>query len=153
MKSNVWPDASLLPKDEPWGPAEEHRAALMKLSISVLKLIERTLPYESGIVDEVCANDTITPMRMVHYPPVRPQDQRKGKTQYDASTHTDVSAITLLLQEQSPELEVLDFRTSEWKPVPPNPAVYVVNIGDMLSSWTKNEYKSGLHRAKVREPA
>ncbi|KAL2821207.1 Clavaminate synthase-like protein [Aspergillus granulosus] len=152
MGSNVWPDASLLPEDEFRTPAVEYHAALMKLSTSVLKLIERTLPYGPGIFDEFISNDPITPMRMLHYPPARPEDERKGKAQYGASAHTDFSAITLLLQEQSAGLEVLDSRTGEWKPVPPNPSVYVVNIGDMLSFWTKNEYKSSMHRVINREP-
>lgn len=28
----------------------------------------------------------------------------------------------------------------------PNPDAYVVNIGDMLSMWTKSIYKSAMHR-------
>lgn len=33
-----------------------------------------------------------------------------------------------------------------WHAVAPNPDAYVVNIGDMLSLWTKGIYKSALHR-------
>ncbi|KAE8553906.1 hypothetical protein EYB25_002444 [Talaromyces marneffei] len=152
MGTNVWPDASLLPKDEFCKPAKKYHDALMKLSINVLKLIERTLPYGPGIFDEFIANDPITPMRVLHYPPARTEEERNGTIQYGASAHTDFGAITLLLQEKSPGLEVLDSRTSDWKPVPPNPDVYVVNIGDMLSFWTKNEYKSSVHRVVNREP-
>lgn len=43
-------------------------------------------------------------------------------------------------------LEVLNDSTKEWIPVDPNPDSYVVNIGDMLSIWTKNMYKSAVHR-------
>jgi isopenicillin N synthase-like dioxygenase len=43
-------------------------------------------------------------------------------------------------------LEVLNEAANEWVPVPPNPDAYVVNIGDMLSMWTKNAYKSAVHR-------
>jgi isopenicillin N synthase-like dioxygenase len=43
-------------------------------------------------------------------------------------------------------LEVLNDAANEWVPVPPNPDAYVVNIGDMLSIWTKNAYKSATHR-------
>ncbi|EOO03693.1 putative 2og-fe oxygenase protein [Phaeoacremonium minimum UCRPA7] len=55
-------------------------------------------------------------------------------------------AITLLLQDDSGGLEVLNHNTGEWIPVDPNPDAYVVNIGDMLSMWTKNIYKSNVHR-------
>lgn len=43
-------------------------------------------------------------------------------------------------------LEVLDEATGAWHAVAPNPDAYVVNIGDMLSLWTKGIYKSALHR-------
>ncbi|KAI1101271.1 Clavaminate synthase-like protein, partial [Jackrogersella minutella] len=59
-------------------------------------------------------------------------------------------AITLLLQDASGGLEVLDHSTGRWVPVSPDPAAYVVNIGDMLSLWTKNEYKSTVHRVVNR---
>ncbi|KAL3489677.1 hypothetical protein BJX62DRAFT_238940 [Aspergillus germanicus] len=153
MGSNVWPDADLLPATEFREPVEAYHAALMGLAIRVLRLIERTLPYGPGIFDEFIANDPITPMRMLHYPPARPEAERAGKTQYGASAHTDFGAITLLLQGDSPGLEVLDSRNGEeWVPVPPNPDVYVVNVGDMLSFWTKGEYKSSVHRVINREP-
>ncbi|KAL3455580.1 Clavaminate synthase-like protein [Aspergillus heterothallicus] len=151
MGTNVWPEESLLPREDFAVPAEKYHAALMQLSISVLRLIERTLPYGPGIFDEFIANDPITPMRVLHYPRARPEDAA-GRTQYGASAHTDFGAITLLLQEESPGLEVLDSRTGEWVGVPPDPEVYVVNVGDMLSFWTKNEYVSSVHRVINREP-
>lgn len=61
-----------------------------------------------------------------------------------ASVHT--GAITLLLQDSSGGLEVLEESTNTWHAVAPNPDAYVVNIGDMLSMWTKGIYKSAMHR-------
>jgi isopenicillin N synthase-like dioxygenase len=149
MGSNVWPEARMLPEDEFRKPAEAYHAALLALSITVLRLIERTLPYGAGVFDEFIANDPLTPMRMLHYPPARPQ---QDKLQYGASAHTDFGAITLLLQDESPGLEVKDRNTGEWVAVPPNPDAYVVNVGDMLSFWTKGEYISSVHRVINRNP-
>ncbi len=41
---------------------------------------------------------------------------------------------------------MLNHNTNEWIPVEPNSEAYVVNVGDMLSMWTKNIYKSNVHR-------
>jgi isopenicillin N synthase-like dioxygenase len=41
---------------------------------------------------------------------------------------------------------VLNPHTGAWVAVEPNPDAYVVNIGDMLSLWTKNIYRSSTHR-------
>jgi isopenicillin N synthase-like dioxygenase len=49
-------------------------------------------------------------------------------------------------------LEVLNDQTQEWIPIQPNPDSYVVNIGDMLSIWTKNMYKSAMHRVINKSP-
>lgn len=55
-------------------------------------------------------------------------------------------AITLLLQDSAGGLEVLDDTSNAWHAVLPDPDAYVVNIGDMLSLWTKGIYKSATHR-------
>lgn len=39
-----------------------------------------------------------------------------------------------------------DAATGTWHAVAPNADAYVVNIGDMLSLWTKGIYKSAVHR-------
>jgi len=55
-------------------------------------------------------------------------------------------AVTLLYQDSKGGLEVLDADRQAWVPVEPNPEAYVVNVGDMLSIWTKGVYKSNVHR-------
>lgn len=148
MGQNVWPSPSLVPYSEFQQPVEIYHKELSALSIQVLRLIEHTLPYGRGIFNQFISGNPITPMRVLHYPPARMTDE----PQYGSSAHTDFGAITLLLQDQSPGLEVRDNKTGQWVSVPPNPDAYVVNIGDMLSFWTKGKYISSVHRVVNQNP-
>lgn len=148
MGRNVWPAETELPREDFRSPCERYHEVLSALSKQVLKIIERTLPYGPGIFDDFVSNNPITPMRILHYPPATSTEQ----PQYGASAHTDFGAITLLLQDESPGLEVMDSRTGAWVAVPPNPSAYVVNVGDMLSRWTRDEYVSSVHRVINRNP-
>lgn len=143
MGPNVWPDSNIVPESIFREPQEQYHKELNTLAIHVLKLIERTLPYGEGIFDHFTSNDPVAIMRVLHYPPRR---ETEDKAQFGSSAHTDFGAITLLLQDESPGLEVRHPKTGEWVSVPPNTDAYVVNVGDMLSFWTKFEYISSVHR-------
>ena len=149
MGSNVWPDPALVPIQSFRQPVEEYHAALTALTIRLLRIVEDSLPHGKGIFDDFVSNNPITPMRILHYPPTRESTDRR---QYGASAHTDFGAITLLLQDESPGLEVLDRGTGSWVRVPPDPDAYVVNVGDMLSFWTGGKYVSSMHRVINRTP-
>ncbi|EXJ80594.1 hypothetical protein A1O3_06876 [Capronia epimyces CBS 606.96] len=43
-------------------------------------------------------------------------------------------------------LQVLHPALDSWIPVPTVENTYVVNVGDVLSAWTKGQYRSALHR-------
>ena len=148
MGSNVWPPNTLLPESDFRVPVEAYFTAIYDLSLVILELVARTLPYGTHVFDHFVSNNPATPLRLLHYPPA----QKTEKRQLGASAHTDFGAITLLLQDSSPGLEVLDRYKDEWVPIPPNPDAYVVNIGDILSKWTRNEYKSSLHRVVNKNP-
>lgn len=79
--------------------------------------------------------------QLIHYPaPLadHPQDQ------FGVAPHTDFGCITLLYQH-TPGLEVraLD---GQWIPVPPQPGMLVVNIGDLLERWSNGTLPSTVHR-------
>ena len=148
MGPNVWPKPSLLAPSKFQQPAERYYDAIYKLSLNVLDLIARTLPYGPHVFDNFTANGPAAPLRLLHYPPA----QETEKRQLGASAHTDFGAITLLLQDENPGLEILDTNTDTFVPIPPNPNAYIVNVGDMLSKWTRNEYKSSVHRVINRNP-
>lgn len=145
MGPNQWPSPSILPRVEFQEPVLAYYEAVHALALSILGLIARTLPHGDSVFREFTANSPAAPMRLLHYPP-QPDVSHGGK-QFGASAHTDFGAITLLLQDGNPGLQVLDPSGSgDWIGVPPQPDAYVVNIGDMLSMWTKGEYKSSVHR-------
>lgn len=142
MGSNVWPPTKRIAPEQFKNTLEEYYREIWGLTMTVLDLIARTLPYGPHVFDQFRSNDPIAPFRLLHYPPAQPTEQR----QLGASAHTDFGAITLLLQDGNPGLSVLDEATNTWHDVDPNPDAYVVNIGDMLSKWTSNQYKSSVHR-------
>ena len=148
MGPNVWPSASSIASKTFRQPVEAYYDAMMKLTLTVLEMIAKTLPYGPNIFDTFTAGTPAAPLRLLHYPPA----QKTEKRQLGASAHTDFGAITLLLQDEHPGLEVLDQKTNNWMPIDPNSDAYVVNVGDMLSMWTAGEYKSSVHRVLNKNP-
>jgi isopenicillin N synthase-like dioxygenase len=58
--------------------------------------------------------------------------------------HTDSGALTVLLQDDQPGLEV--FRDGRWHLIEPLAGAFVVNIGDMVQVWSNDRYPAALHR-------
>lgn len=58
--------------------------------------------------------------------------------------HTDAGALTLLVQDDAPGLQVR--RDGRWVTIEPLRGALVVNAGDMLQVWSNDRYASPLHR-------
>jgi isopenicillin N synthase-like dioxygenase len=58
--------------------------------------------------------------------------------------HTDAGALTLLLQDDQPGLQV--HRDGGWYLVEPRADALVVNIGDIVQVWSNDRYRAALHR-------
>ncbi|KAJ5118121.1 hypothetical protein N7526_011144 [Penicillium atrosanguineum] len=148
--------SNMLAHDEFKKPIEKYYQAMAELCHKVLDLIAATLPYGPNVFDEIQANDPACPMRLLHYPPTRPAATAKEgeaqKRQLGSSAHTDFGAVTLLLQDEHPGLEVQDSKTGDWIEVPPNPAAYVINMGDIVTRLTGGLYKSSVHRVLNKNP-
>ncbi|KAI7786017.1 2og-fe oxygenase family [Diaporthe eres] len=127
-------------------PTERYYAAVLDLSMRVLEILAKGLPYGDDIFHEFVSNDPVCIMRLLHYPPQPQASPPRDQRQLGAGAHTDFGAITLLLQDSAGGLQVQDPHTQSWHAVAPNPDAYVVNIGDMLALWTKGIYRSAVHR-------
>ena len=167
---NVWPDESVLAASDFKEPVTTYYAALLEITLKILEILAATLPYGPDVFKTFVADMPAAPMRLLHYPP-KPittdeapvvsngehaeRPPQKKKKQLGASAHTDFGAITLLLQDSVPGLQVLDQDAasghattdddSRWFTVPPRSDAFVVNLGDMMTRWTQGEYKSSVH--------
>ena len=150
MGPSVWPPSSLLPHSSLKDPAEAYYTAVYNLSLRVLDLIFATLPPSASTKLAEFTDEALVaaPLRLLHYPPAQKTEQR----QLGSSAHTDFGAITLLLQDGNPGLEVFDEGTQTWHEIEPTKNAYVVNVGDMLEMWTGGRFKSSLHRVINKKP-
>lgn len=88
-------------------------------------------------------------VRLNYYPPcpepARPEGVRTPEHGYlGVNHHTDSGALTVLLQDEQPGLEV--FRDGRWYLVEPLAGALVVNIGDVVQVWSNDRYRAALHR-------
>lgn len=76
------------------------------------------------------------------YPPLRsdplPNQYRKGP-------HSDWGTLTVLYQDGTGGLQVLD-KDGEWVDVPVIAGSFVVNLGDLMAIWTNDKWVSTKHR-------
>jgi len=83
-------------------------------------------------------NENNDAMRLLNYPPA---DENTGNR---CKEHSDYGTLTLLLTDGVGGLEA--YVDGAWRAVPYVEGGVVVNIGSILSEWTRQELKATLHR-------
>ncbi|HWO06017.1 MAG TPA: 2-oxoglutarate and iron-dependent oxygenase domain-containing protein [Methylomirabilota bacterium] len=84
----------------------------------------------------------ISGIRANHYPE---QVDPPAPGQIRAGAHTDYGAVTILLPDNVPGLQVLG-RGGAWLDVSAPPSTFVCNIGDLMQHWTNDRWISTMHR-------
>jgi len=114
-----------------------------RLAYRLLAAISTNLGMSPGYLSRGFGRDHTSFLRLNYYPvaltPSSPADGHLGVGQ-----HTDAGALTLLLQDGQPGLEV--FRNNEWHLVEPRSDAIVINIGDVVQVWSNDQYFAALHR-------
>ena len=138
------------PRDLPGfkGTIEAFYAACEALSFRMLGAISRCLQMPSTHLDAAFAPRHSSFLRLNYYPicdaPAAPETPLGGAGQFGINHHTDSGAVTILLQDDQPGLQV--YRRNTWTLVEPNPDALVVNIGDVVQVWSNDRYPAALHR-------
>ncbi len=131
-------------------------AACDALAFELVEVIAGNLGMPPGALDACFRPNHTSFLRLNYYPPcpapARPSDlsiAREGHL--GVNHHTDAGALTLLLQDEQPGLEV--FHENRWHLVEPRRDALVVNIGDIVQVWSNDRYTAALHRGVVSADA
>jgi isopenicillin N synthase-like dioxygenase len=147
-----------LPRELPrFGRAiERFYAECDALAFELVEVIAGNLGMPPGALDACFRPQHTSFLRLNHYPacpvPARPADSAAASGGHlGVNPHTDSGALTLLLQDEQPGLEV--FHANEWHLVEPRGDALVVNIGDIVQVWSNDRYTAALHRGLVSADA
>jgi len=140
-----WP--RLLPRFEP--VVRAYYAACERLAHTLLAAISSNLGMPAEYLRHSFGRGHTSFLRMNYYPvyplsPAPESGQVHHRDQFGVHHHTDAGALTLLLQDDVPGLEV--FRRDKWHLVEPRSDALVINIGDIVQVWSNDRYKASLHR-------
>ncbi|KAL6322111.1 hypothetical protein AAG906_005048 [Vitis piasezkii] len=112
-----------------------------KLALLLLEAISESLGLERNHIDKALGKHS-QQMALNYYPPC-PQPELT----FGLPGHADPNALTILLQDDVPGLQVL--KDGKWVAIHPIPNTFIVNIGDQIQVLSNDCYKSAVHRAVV----
>ena len=115
--------------------------------------IAQSLGASPNALDD-CFEDHTSYLRLNYYPlcenpasadaPTVPTHGHLG-----ISHHSDAGAVTVLLQDGEPGLQVQ--RNGRWHDIEADRGGLIINIGDMVQVWSNDRYKAPLHRVLSNE--
>jgi isopenicillin N synthase-like dioxygenase len=132
---NVWPALSGFRE-----AVSGYYAAVFELGCRLLSGFARALDLPESFFDRYVTTPP-SQLRLLHYPPDPAADVAFG-----IGAHTDYECFTILLPT-APGLEVMN-GAGDWVDAPPRAAAFVVNVGDMLETWTNGELTATSHRVR-----
>jgi isopenicillin N synthase-like dioxygenase len=121
-------------------------ASCTTLSLRLLSAIASNLGASPQVLARGFENDVHTSfLRLNFYPRATPDNPVDAAHRpFGVGEHTDAGALTILLQDDQPGLEVQ--REGRWYLVEPQPGALVVNIGDIVQVWSNDRYRAAPHR-------
>ncbi len=119
------------------------------VSFRLLEGIALNLGLPAGGLEKAFRPDGTSFLRLNYYPRCArpaPADMPAGGDAGELGIHhhTDAGALTILLQDAQPGLQVL--HEGRWQLVEPMPGALTVNVGDVVQVWSNDRYRAPLHR-------
>jgi isopenicillin N synthase-like dioxygenase len=125
---------------------EAYMEACEDLAFRVLGSIEGNLGMPVGHLATEFRPRNSSFLRLNYYPAEGSADASADGA-FGVHHHTDAGALTLLLQDEEPGLEV--HHEGRWSLVEPRADAIVVNIGDIVQVWSNDRYRAALHRVRA----
>ena len=110
--------------------------AVQALGVELMQPVARDLGLPERYFDGAFRAPMAT-LRLLSYP--------ASTEGIGAGAHTDYGALTLLMTDGEPGLQVKP-RGGDWIDVPHVPGAFTINIGDCLMRWSNDTYVSTPHR-------
>lgn len=120
---------------------EEYHSAMMKLARKLISGIALSLGLPADYFEKL-QRKPITIQRLLHYPS---QNGPVSQEEIGIGAHTDYGFLTILSQDAVGGLQVRN-RAGEWVSAPPVEDTFIVNIGDLVQTFTNDRYTSTVHR-------
>ncbi|KAF8398703.1 hypothetical protein HHK36_014560 [Tetracentron sinense] len=151
MFNKIWPPSSMnfnfWPKNPPsYREAnEEYAKCLRGVVDKLLMTLSLGLGLEGNVLKEAVGGDGVEYLLKInYYPPCPRPDLALGVV-----VHTDMSAITVLVPNEVPGLQV--FRDEHWFDAKYTPNALIIHVGDQIEILSNGKYKSVLHRTTVNK--
>lgn len=150
--SPQWP--SQLPTFQP--ALEAFYDACEKLAFRLLEILAQNLNVSPEVLARGFQPTHTSFLRLNYYPVCSQPAAPDGESEPEAgflgiNRHTDAGALTLLVQDQQPGLQVL--HEGGWHTVAPIKDAITVNIGDIVQVWSNDSYRAALHRVLANDEA
>ncbi|EXI67379.1 MAG TPA: 2-oxoglutarate and iron-dependent oxygenase domain-containing protein [Candidatus Accumulibacter phosphatis] len=132
--ANPWPDAAFA------ATVLQYMEAVQVLGFRLLAALGESLGLPDRHAESLSAEPPYLLLKLICYH-ARPG----GAPRSGVAAHCDWSWITILLQDSTGGLEVQD-RNGDWWPVPPQPGILAVNVGELLEILSRGYFRAAPHR-------
>ena len=144
-----WPDESSPGLQGFRNSLTDFSAACETVALHLLQAISQNLGMPAQYLNNCFGADHTSYLRLNYYPPCpqpAPADapDASAHMHLGISRHTDSGAITVLLQDEQPGLQV--WHGDHWHLIAPRDDALVINIGDVVQVWSNDRYRAPLHR-------